>query len=66
MIRDWLRYLVVERRVKKRFFIHLFANIVGRMRQAALKRERRDNHKDHDFYGRYVGGFGIVAWKPQK
>jgi SAM-dependent methyltransferase len=63
MFRDWLRHLVVDRRVRSRFLIWLFPRLVRRTREFALRRDKQPDMSQHNFYGRYVGGFGIVATK---
>ncbi len=64
MMRDWLRYLVVSRRVKSRAVINLFPRIARYFRQKAIAFDTKPELQDHDFFGRYTGGFGIVASKP--
>lgn len=64
MFRDWLRYLVVDRGFNNRIVRSFLLRMVRRFRRAAIARDSRPNYQDHDFFGRYVGGFGILATKP--
>jgi SAM-dependent methyltransferase len=64
MLRDWLRFLVISKRVRMRLAINIYSRIVSYCRKRAIAFDARPSLQDHDFYGRYVGGFGIFAVKP--
>jgi SAM-dependent methyltransferase len=64
MFREWLRYLVLGERVKTRLAINFFSRLVYRFRKAAINFDTKPTQQEHDFFGRYVGGFGILATKP--
>lgn len=63
MMRDWLRYLVVSERVKSRILISIFPRLVRYFRNRVVALDSRPEIQDHEFFGRYVGGFGVLAVK---
>ncbi len=64
MLREWFRYLVVSERFKSRLAINVFSRLIRRFRKAATAFDAKPAHQEHDFFGRYTSGFGIVATKP--
>lgn len=66
MLRDWFRYLLTSNIVHSRIGLLIFPRLVRCARKFARAREDRPGSDEHDFFGRYPGGFGIIAFKPQK
>ncbi len=64
MLREWFRYLVVSERLKTRLAMSVFSRLIRRFRKAATLFDARPAYQEHDFFGRYTSGFGIVATKP--
>ncbi len=64
MLREWFRFLVVSERFKTRLGANLFSRFVRHFRKAATLFDMKPMYQEHDFFGRYTTGFGIVATKP--
>ncbi len=64
MLRDWLRYLVVSKRVKAKLITSLFLRLTGFFRKKTIAIDAKPDLQEHDFFGRYTTGFGILANKP--
>lgn len=64
MLREWFRYLVISERFKTRLALTIFSRLIRRFRNAATEFDAKPAYQEHDFFGRYTSGFGIVATKP--
>jgi ubiquinone/menaquinone biosynthesis C-methylase UbiE len=64
MLREWFRYLVISERFKTKLATDFFSWIVRRFRKSATLFDAKLMYQEHDFFGRYTTGFGIVATKP--
>lgn len=64
MLRDWFRYLVVSERFKNRVAINIFSRLTRRFRKYAIAFDAKPAYQEHNFFGRYTSGFGILATKP--
>jgi ubiquinone/menaquinone biosynthesis C-methylase UbiE len=64
MLREWFRYLVISERFKTRLATSFFSRFVRYFRKTALLFDTKPLYQEHDFFGRYTTGFGIVATKP--
>lgn len=61
MLRELLRKLALEGR--RRGLVTIGSKLLSNLRPKAISFDSRSEMQNHDFYGRYVGGYGIVAVK---
>lgn len=64
MLRDWLRFQVISKHTRTQFGTNIFSRLVSYCRKRVVAMDSRPELQEHDFFGRYVGGLGILAVKP--
>lgn len=63
MGREFFRNQALTGRVRGKPVLNFLSWITARARTLAIRFDRRPDMQEHDFFGRYVGGFGISASK---